>query len=267
MNADTKFTVVIPVMRKPMLKQVLEHYCALAQTHVAKLVVVDFDPAFSEKYGLYEPLKYVPHLCISVTDEPYFNKSRALNLGVFFSAANLIVVCDADVLIDRSTLSSWSRMFAKANERRLALVPVSMIETANGVARAAPGIVAFRMSDFVSVAGYCSVFQSWGYEDRDFLWRLTAAGIEVIESGCADHISHDEVERTRNYPLVGGIKAQDPLHDRMRMREQNRSLFESRKRDSLTRGTLYEDLDRFTRGASLGGMRAELFKNSTLRST
>lgn len=249
-----KFAIVIPVMRKPMLKQVLEYYCALADTLIARIVIVDFDQRFSEEHGLYEPLAYIPHTRIAVTTEPYFNKSRALNLGVFFSDADLVVVCDADVLIKRETLAGWSSMFANANGRRLSLVPVCMIETDNGVARDAPGIVAFTRSDFLSVAGYCSVFTSWGFEDRDFLWRLEAGGIRVIESGCADHISHDEVERTRNYPLVGGIKAPDALQDRLRMREQNLSLFESRKHRSFTQGTLFEDLARYTVERNLPGV-------------
>lgn len=239
-----RFTLVISVMRKPMLKQVLQYYRDLSRDFIERIVVIDYDDEFSERLRLYEPLDGVPHLKLAVKAEPFFNKSRALNLGVAFARAEHVILCDADVLIKVETLRTWQRAFG-SDDGRFTMSPRNMIETADGLVRKAPGIVAITPRDYQEISGYCSDYIGWGIEDLDFLWRLQAVGIKMIETGSADHISHDEVERTRNYPLVDGRKEADALHDRLRMRERNLRLFDERKRAVVTTGTLYEDLTMF----------------------
>jgi hypothetical protein len=187
----------------------------------------------------------VPHLKVVIEGETYFNKSRAINLGVALSEARYIIVCDADVLINVETLSSWAQTFLDQPSADIALMPNQMVETADGRTRAAPGIVAFMAQSFVAVEGYSSEFIGWGFEDRDFLWRLDRAGIQVINVGSAAHISHGELERTQNYPPADGGGPVDALTARLKMRERNLLLFAARKEKQITTGSLFEDLARY----------------------
>jgi hypothetical protein len=253
-----QFTLVMPVMRKPMLGQVLEHYCQLAPGLIGAIVLVDYDEQFSEGLGLYEPLGRTPHRRVVVSGERYFNKSLALNLGVALSGARYVLVCDADVIVEPAALDSWARSLAARGRAGLALTPVHMVETATR-------IVAFNVEDFLRVQGYSSEFLGWGFEDRDFLWRLDQAGVRVVESGYATHISHDELERTRNYAEAPGGDVEAALADRLRMREKNQRLFAARKSERVTSGTFEHDLARFgftglsaQAEARRGGSRLEL---------
>jgi hypothetical protein len=253
-----KFTLVIPVMGKPMLGQVLQYYCRCAREFIERVVVVDYDAAFSEAYHLYEPLADTPHVIIAINGEAYFNKSRAINVGVGFAGAACMAICDADVLIVSETLAAWQQMLLEERRGCVALYPVEMIETANGVSRDAPGIVALRMAEYLCVRGYSNEFVGWGFEDRDFLWRLDAAGVKTIKAGSARHISHSEVERTQNYACVDNLRTDSAGLDRLRMRERNLQLFEARKRRNVTAGTLYEDLALFGLKAPAGAGAASI---------
>jgi hypothetical protein len=239
------FALVIPVMRKPMLKQSLQYYCDLMPDLISNIVVVDYDYAFSKRHNLYKPLSRVKHLSAVIEAETYFNKSRAINLGVALSEASYIIGCDADVLINIATLSSWAQTFLDRPSARIALTPTHMVETADGLIRDAPGIVALAARSFLAVQGYSSEFLGWGFEDRDFLWRLNQVGIQVIKTGVADHISHSEIERTQNYPLADGVKGVDALTARLTMRQRNLVRFAARKDARITTGSLFVDLARY----------------------
>jgi hypothetical protein len=241
-----KFTLVIPVMRKLTLGRSLQYYADLAPDLIERVVVIDYDYVFSQHHGLYKLLEKVPHLKVVIEGETYFNKSRAINLGVALSEARHVIVCDADVLIDVETISSWAQTFLDRPSAELALMPDQMVETADGRTRAAPGIVAFMAQSFIAVEGYSSEFIGWGFEDRDFLWRLDRAGIRVINMGSAAHISHGESERTQNYPPAdGGGGPVDALTARLKMRERNLLLFAARKEKQVATGSLFEDLARY----------------------
>lgn len=240
-----KFTLVIPVMRKPALRQSLQYYARLVPDLVERIVVVDYDYAFSQRHGLYKLPAKVPHLKVVIEGETYFNKSRAINLGVTLSEARYVIGCDADVLIEVETISSWAQTFLDQPSADIALMPNQMVEIADGRRRAAPGIVAFTAQSFIAVEGYSSEFIGWGFEDRDFLWRLDRAGVQVINMGSADHISHGESERTQNYPPADGGGPVDALTTRLKMRERNLLLFAARKEKQITTGSLFEDLARY----------------------
>jgi hypothetical protein len=240
-----KFTLVIPVMRKPMLRQALQYYAELVPDLIERIVVVDYDYAFSQHRGLYTPLAKVPHLKVVIEGETYFNKSRAINLGVALAEASHIIGCDADVLINVAAISSWAQTFCAPPSAGIALMPTHMVETADGRNRDAPGIVAFMACNFIVVEGYSNEFIGWGFEDRDFLWRLSQAGIQVIKTGAAVHISHGELERTQNYPLADGGELSDALTARLKMRARNLLRFATRKKKQITIGSLFEDLARY----------------------
>ncbi len=232
-------------MRKPTLRQSLQYYAGLMPDLIERIVVVDYDYAFSERGGLYDLPAEVPHLKVLIEGETYFNKSRAINLGVALSGASHVICCDADVLINAATISSWAQTFLDPPSPDIALMPTSMVETADGRSRAAPGIVAFKAHNFIAVEGYSSEFIGWGFEDRDFLWRLEQAGIRIINTGTAVHISHGETERTQNYPPADGGEPVDALTARLRMRERNLLRFTARKEKQVTTGSLFEDLARY----------------------
>jgi hypothetical protein len=240
-----KFTLVIPVMRKLTLGRSLQYYADLSPDLIERVVVIDYDYVFSQHHGLYKLPAKVPHLKVVIEGETYFNKSRAINLGVALSEARHVIVCDADVLIDVETIASWAQTFLDRPTADIALMPNRMVETADGRTRAAPGIVAFTAQSFIAVEGYSSEFIGWGFEDRDFLWRLDRAGIRVINMGSAAHISHGELERTQNYPPADGGGQVDALTARLKMRERNLLLFAARKEKRVATGSLFEDLARY----------------------
>jgi hypothetical protein len=240
-----QFTLVIPAMRKPMLRRSLQYYSDLVPDLIDRIVVVDYDYAYSTRHNLYGPLASVPHLKVVIDGETYFNKSTAINLGVAFSDAGHIIGCDADALITVATISSWAQTFLNQPASRTALTPTHMVETANGLIRDAPGIVAFTARNFLAVGGYSNEFLGWGFEDRDFLWRLNRVGIRVIKTGVAEHISHGEIERTQNYPLADGRRESDALTARLKMRQRNLMRFASRKHNEITTGSFLEDLARY----------------------
>lgn len=173
---------------------------------------------------------------VDVSDQEYFNKSCAQNLGAFHTAQPFLFFCDCDTIIDRETCASLldqinSRpgtfgTFAQLREtavnsrggkhvtcfgyelkihtadgRQLKIVDNE--EDAEAGTRQAPGLLMVRRQDFLTIDGYNSRLHGWGWEDQDMISRLTLGnGLERITYGSAIHISHDDHARIGHYPPV-----------------------------------------------------------------
>lgn len=219
--------LVIPVMRKSSLCSVLAHYVGMGTKVISSVTVVDFDPAWSTSEEARGLLKSHPHTYIAVPGQLHFNKSVALNIGINAAPDAMLLICDADVMIDIRTLRAWKQGADPANCFVLGRVD----ESIGGQSRSAPGILLAHKRALVAINGYSNTFLGWGKEDRDLLHRLALSGVTVKTSGRGVHLSHDEDERIRNYHLS----------DLQAMRARNARLLDERMSRNERYGTLDDD--------------------------
>lgn len=190
-----------------------------------------------------------PVTVVSVVNQHFFNKSQAQNIGAIHAQNDLLFFCDCDILLgdrelDRlvTEVSSDARTFGTirgvtesnrnsrqagnvvmfgyqlnlrlANGRTLSIVDNE--EDVEDGSRQAPGLLLVHRESFERVGGYNGRLHGWGWEDQDMIARLTLAeGLRRVQSGKAQHISHDDVARMRHYPL-----AKDRWENRDRMFRQ-----------------------------------------------
>jgi predicted glycosyltransferase involved in capsule biosynthesis len=198
-----------------------------------KVIVADFSPpAFIPEEQRERNAEKPVTKHISISGHRYFNKSIALNIGFQFTSAELVAVCDADVLLDETFFSEAVTLFEQRRTTKLALTPEYVKESSDGKVRPAPGICLLHKTTFLELDGYCSAYRGWGLEDRDFLSRLALAGVEVREVSWGTHLSHDNEERTKNYYSTSLAE----------MRQKNWELFCSRAENAVLTGTLTADI-------------------------
>lgn len=224
-------SLIIPVMKKLSLLPLVSHYRGALRGVVDQIVVVDFDAEYSISNNLYYDLNDDCDIIVDVQGEKYFNKSLALNIGAHLSSGDVLIICDADVLIQYETLQAWATM---VNPTGAILSLEYVIESLSLERRPAPGICSLKKMDFLCVDGYCSDYVGWGFEDHDFLFRLRTCGFNVSLHGWGYHMTHDDNERTRNYYS----------QDKAEMRTKNLLLFEARRCSPEIGGTLHSDVDR-----------------------
>lgn len=223
-----EITVLIPTMGKPSLGACLRHY--LIHPNVVSVIVVDFAVELSEALGCYSGLGGKVSI-VEVIGQKHFNKSAAINLGFAEVQTDRLIVCDADVIIEPSTVTEWA--ITKTPEHLISLERV--IESDGSGTRPGPGICCCATADFSRLGGYSSDYIGWGFEDHDFISRAQILGIAHICSGVGTHLSHSDAERTRYYYS----------QDKQLMREVNKSRFETRDRQGLVLGTLFSDQKKY----------------------
>jgi glycosyltransferase involved in cell wall biosynthesis len=224
MIAMQEITMLITTMGKPSLGACLRHY--LAHRNVCSLIVVDFAVDLSDALGCYSDLDGKVNI-IEVIGQKHFNKSAAINMGFAEVQTDYLIVCDADVIIEPSTITEWA--LAKTPGRLISLERV--IESDGSGTRSGPGICCCATADFSRLGGYSSDYIGWGFEDHDFISRAQRLGIAHTSSGVGTHLSHSDAERTQYYYS----------HDKQLMREVNKARFETRYRQDLILGTLLSD--------------------------
>lgn len=222
-----KIDVIIPTMRKPSLPRVQQHLSAISL--LDKIIIADFSPApVLKQVNSARPI--TKH--IEIRGHQYFNKSIALNIGFHFTSAELVAVCDADILLDETFFAEGIRLFQQRTNEKLAVIPKYVEESADGKQRAAPGICLLHKNTFLELEGYSSEYKGWGLEDRDFLARLALAAVTIEEVSWGIHLSHDNEERTKNYHSTSMTE----------MRQKNWELLCLRKEKAILTGTLTEDI-------------------------
>lgn len=238
-----RFDVIIPATSRPVVNTVVRHLMSL-HAYVARVVVVDFkqdepslDVASIDRFLS----SRVPVQRVFVTDQVYFNKSLALNIGFHFTRSERILVCDADVLLHETFFSLALSNATLGHQGRVAFSPCYVQESEGGVQRPAPGIVAFDRACFEQIEGYSSEFTGWGMEDMDFLRRLRASDTAIEKVSSAIHISHPDSDRVRNYDSVSVDT----------MRKRNRLLYEGRLLSNQMYGTLTSDMQRVSAAGRL----------------
>jgi hypothetical protein len=147
-------------------------------------------------------------------------KARLSNAGGGVARSPFLLFCDADVLLNTTTIRRMRHAAAKGGigfvkrimpagvERTLLGSPVASIKNVlevrfndgrvarvqrsaiypNEVARSGPGIICLSRRIFKRVGGYCGVFAGWGWEDVDFLVRCSlACGVSARPVGRGWH--------------------------------------------------------------------------------
>jgi len=173
---------------------------------------------------------------VEITDEPYFNKAAAQNLGAAHSRHPVLFFCDCDIVVEpvgigrlaaavhdtpgvfatlagvrESALNSrggnhvvcfgYELKIRTADGRELRIVD-NEEDAAEGT-RQAPGLLLAKRPDFLAINGYNSRLHGWGWEDQDMISRLTlGAGLSRLQEGHALHLSHGDDDRIRAYPPV-----------------------------------------------------------------
>lgn len=167
---------------------------------------------------------------ISTNEQAFFNKSCAQNIGAGHTSKPLLFFCDCDIIVDPKTILELAR---EIEQREKTFVTIETVrETSNEVqgkrnhivgegyelylrtadgrelnifhrgkdlekgTRMAPGLLLVKRSDFISIGGYNSDFEGWGWESQDIIARLVlGAGLTRVNCGEAMHITHDEESR------------------------------------------------------------------------
>ncbi|WP_196763613.1 glycosyltransferase [Pseudoalteromonas luteoviolacea] len=223
-------SVIIPWKDRHELGQTLEQNLpALEQIPKLEILIVNMG---GDQQHLQELLNAVD--CKGITVRvvhiftQFFNKSFALNWGIYHARAETIFVLDADVILSETTLSELYSLVSETSFANLHSVseskPQSVTQfqqlcqtrtvltlpigqgkhteilvnqsTLNNDQRTAPGLVMVKKQHILDVAGFDSKMTYWGWEDLDLIVRLKAKlMLEQSLAGCATHLTHDDTTR------------------------------------------------------------------------
>lgn len=200
---------------------------------------------------------------------PAFNKSFALNIGVYCSSAPVILALDADVLITAGLLESalaqveehtfvtveWmhesSVMSESGEANRIAglnqanWVHFMEMKFADGTekmvrtyrlneftgSRSGTSLIFLRKEHFLEIGGYNSELRQWGWEDNDLHLRLLWSGkLRHVEMGHVVHLTHGDERRA-----LMGLSQQAAL-------KQNLALCLKRYAQNQLQGTYASDV-------------------------
>ncbi|MBQ4845063.1 glycosyltransferase family 2 protein [Pseudoalteromonas sp. MMG005] len=230
--------IIIPATNKPELEKTLLHLTSLGE-RIGNVIVVDFDketPSLPEhKIEMLRKLVDIKYIFVNGLE--YFNKSIAINVGFDFVSSEYILLCDADVLLDKSFFTISKCYWQALDAKPAVFSPQYVVESDNGQMRKGPGICFLKYEHFKAIEGYSADFTGWGMEDVDFLQRLEYVGVEKKLISHAIHLSHSDDARTRNY------------HSKsvQEMRLKNRALYKIKHEKKQIYGSLRHDISCISR--------------------
>ena len=164
------------------LKQTLSGRLAVPDS---ECIVVDYDcpQGAGDWVAQHQPSARVVH----VRDRPVFNLAEARNLGARAAVAPWLLFVDADIVIGDGLIEALRPLLAAGRF----YVPEPRPPEAWGT------LVVAR-SDFEAIGGYDEVFEGWGGEDDDVLWRLHRLGRQLsrFPGQMLRPLQHDEADRT-----------------------------------------------------------------------
>ncbi len=236
-------SIIVSWKNRVELGQSIESLAATAAYLKGELIIVNFngDTELLSSLVKDHPGARVVH----VKEQVLFNKSAANNLGAFHSEFDYFFFCDCDIIMEPSVLddllnkvkeapdafgtlegvketvinsiqnnhiiSFGYELFIKTKNNRTLKI-IDSEEDANDGTRMAPGLLLTSKKNFESINGYNSNLVGWGWEDQDMISRLTlGAGLTRKFFGKAYHISHDDKERTKHYPIANRWESRDKM--------------------------------------------------------
>lgn len=261
-----RLSIVVPWRDRDELRDVVPSLSKITSRYGGDLTIVNYGgDGHLLRSLLYEVGSRVT--LVTVRNQRWFNKSRALNIGAAHTVHDLIFFCDCDIILSESALDEllsqvgsnpgafgtlsgvketelnsrnagnvvmfgYTLKLRLANGKRLEIEDNE--EDAENGMRRAPGLLMVHRVNFQKVEGYNGRLHGWGWEDQDMIARLTlGGGLVRLQSGWGYHISHDDAARIRFYP---------PVKDRWESRDRMfRDAMLSYDRGDFT-GTLTADI-------------------------
>ncbi|MBT1695477.1 glycosyltransferase [Fulvivirgaceae bacterium PWU4] len=226
-------SIIVTWKNRKELRHAMDSFEKTARFFNGELILVNFDgdeELLDEQIENHQDFYRV----VKVSGQTHFHKTLAANLGASFAKNDMLFFCDCDIILNPAELQvlydsirnndnafgtlsgvtetqinslggkhvvnfGYELRIRTANGRILKIVDQE--EDANNGYRNAPGLLMVRKEHFYAVNGYNSELIGWGWEDQDMIGRLTlGAGLTRITLGHAQHISHDDVSRTGQYP-------------------------------------------------------------------
>ncbi len=132
----------------------------------------------------------------------FWNRSRALNLGVDQTNTDHIITLDIDLIFEPGFIKKAARAFSSGYYTRFYYYylpkgfhqysklfsnnyqPQQKLEKTSDTTNF--GVLGFTKSDFLKAGGYNDYYQIWGLEDIDFVKRLEASG--TLSQGFIDEV-------------------------------------------------------------------------------
>jgi glycosyltransferase involved in cell wall biosynthesis len=185
-----RLSIVVPCKaRLHYLRRSLPTFIAQPDSEV---IVVDYDCPDNTRAWVTE--NFPAARVAAITDAPYFNLSRARNVGAREARASWILFCDADNLLAPSYSEELFNRVSPGTFLRM------LRETRSGT-RPHNVPLACETQTFWSLGGFDDAFQGWGVEDREFVDRLTRSGIREVlcPAHLVDTLRHGNAERSGFY--------------------------------------------------------------------
>lgn len=221
-----KLSVIIPWRNRPEIETTLAANSRIFAAHELEVIIVN---CAGDARQLSTALSHIniPNLRSIELQPEQFNKSLALNLGVYAARAPHLFLLDTDVILrddfilaaldmtetnafvtierafestphsspeDSEIMEVVQSLRVVATGQREASVETNRLRLTDG-SKSAPGLVFVGRRQFIAVGGMNSDLQGWGWEDIDLLLRLQLSlGLAHRQIGSVTHLTHgDEV--------------------------------------------------------------------------
>lgn len=238
-------SIIVSWKNRKELSQSIESLYNSAANLNGELIIVNFDGDKNFIQNLLGNGSYKNVRVVHVTGQPMFNKAACNNIGAYHAKFDHLFFCDCDIIMEPSVLQNLLGMIKddpgsfgtlegvketiinsiqnnhivsfgyelliKTQDGRVLRIKDSEEDATSGL-RNAPGLLMASKKNFQSINGYNSNLIGWGWEDQDMIGRLTlGAGLQRKFYGNALHISHDDNERVKHYPLANRWESRDKM--------------------------------------------------------
>jgi glycosyltransferase involved in cell wall biosynthesis len=264
MKGRPPLSILIPWCARDELRVTLTANAPIFRAHDAEILILNCGGSRERLRGLIDASGVTGARQLDM-DVPRFNKSLALNVGLAHARADLVFVLDADTVLlgplpmeaidDNSFLTiealyesahfdaTRTHQDATAASAKDAVLELTFrggvkvrhqlsVRDELGNARAVPGLLLAKKGDLLSIQGYNSELDSWGWEDDDVLVRLQyALGRRRIQGGEALHLTHGDERR-----LLRGSRSQSDRRNFIKCcRNYNNGIFWGSYRSDIMR--------------------------------
>ncbi|MCA1612645.1 MAG: glycosyltransferase family 2 protein [Acidobacteria bacterium] len=226
-SAEPPLSVIIPWYNRPEIGVTLRENKRTFTRHGVEVVVVNCGGDGGQLGEAFAGLGLDGLRCVEVESDT-FNKSLALNLGVYAARAERLFFLDTDIVLgdgfipaalgalDETSFVTADRVhesrpgkdegenaleeFAHvvqfvAKGGRRAQVETNRVRFTEG-SRSGPGLAVLARRHFLEVDGMNSDLEGWGWEDLDLLLRLQfVPALEHRRAGAVTHLTHGDTAR------------------------------------------------------------------------
>jgi glycosyltransferase involved in cell wall biosynthesis len=238
-------SIIVSWKNRNELGQTIESLNLSALGLNGELIIVNFDGDRNYINNLLSRGSYQNTRIVHVRQQQMFNKAASNNIGAYHARYDHLFFCDCDIVVEPSILQNLYNMvrddpgsfgtlegvketvinsiqnnhivsfgyelLIKTGDGRVLKIKDSEEDATTGL-RNAPGLLMTSKKNFKTIDGYNANLVGWGWEDQDMIGRLTlGAGLLRKFHGSALHISHDDHERTKHYPLSNRWESRDKM--------------------------------------------------------